>query len=120
MDRRYAAAGTVHTLEMATDASTLTHRTVAVGISLYHSRFVAAGGRLLLTVWTPVSATPTRDGNTERMHRLKTPHPAGGPTVHQRARTLIAGMTDGGSSRFSAEKRSRVDTVLCDGVGLVE
>ncbi len=83
-----------------------------------HSPLVAATGSgadgpaCCSRCWTPVSATPVREGNTERIHRSNTPHPrsraegaSANPQVHSRGNRLT-GLPTEESSPFRAERRS--------------
>jgi hypothetical protein len=109
---RHAAAGNVLTLKMATSASHHSHshtfaaQPAAVGMSSEDSLTVAAtesqadGPARCSRCWTPVSATPVREDNTERIPN--TPHPlvraegaSANPQVHSRGNP--AGITHGGT-----------------------
>ena len=89
VDMRHAAAGNVLMLKMATSASQLLHNSytfaaqpAAVGMSRNDSPRVAGtesqanGPARCSRCWTPVSVTPSLEGNTERIYRFNTPRPS--------------------------------------------
>jgi hypothetical protein len=112
---RHAAAGNALMLNTATSASHYSHshttaaQPAAVGMSLKHSPLVAATGSgadgpaCCSRCRTPVSATPGREGNTERI--ANSPHPrsraegaSANPQVHSRGSST--GITHGGIPRL--------------------
>ena len=111
VDMRHAAAGNVLTLKLATSASHFSHshtyaaQPAAVGMLSQDSPTVAGteswadGPARCSRCWTPVSATPLREGNTKRIRN--TPHPllraegaSANPQVHSRGNPT--GITYGG------------------------